>query len=108
VRLHEPKPKLVINSSDKTIGDLHIDRESYSVFIGNKPLNLSRKEFELLYHMASYPGKIFNREELFEKVWKKKFSIRNRTVDVHILHLRRKLGDRYISTQKGVGYRFHS
>ncbi len=105
-RLGEPKDTIIVHPELNGHSSIHIDRESYTVFVDNKALNLSRKEFELLYLLASAPGKIFRREEVFEKVWKKKFEEPNRTIDVHILRLRKKLGRDYIQTQKGVGYRF--
>ena len=105
-RMNEPNDMITVQPENKERSRIHIDRESYSVYSDNKTLNLSRKEFELLYLLASQPGKIFRREEVFEKVWKKKFDADNRTVDVHILRLRKKLGHDYIQTQKGVGYRF--
>ncbi|MCX6276128.1 MAG: response regulator transcription factor [Bacteroidetes bacterium] len=105
-RLNEPKDSITIHPEFNTNTSMHIDRSSYTVYSDNTELKLSRKEFELLYLLASHPGKIFRREEVFEKVWKKKFEETNRTVDVHILRLRKKIGDEYIQTQKGVGYRF--
>lgn len=105
-RLEEPKDVITINPDLHGHGSVHIDRESYVAFVDYKPLHLSRKEFELLYLLASHPGKIFTRAEVFEKVWKKKLESDNRTVDVHILRLRKKLGKDYIQTQKGIGYRF--
>jgi two-component system alkaline phosphatase synthesis response regulator PhoP len=105
-RMSEPKDSITVQPELNGHSRIHIDRESYSVFKDNKTLNLSRKEFELLFLLAGHPGKIFRREEVFEKVWKKKFEESNRTVDVHILRLRKKLGHEYIQTQKGVGYRF--
>ncbi|CAN5606917.1 response regulator transcription factor [soil metagenome] len=105
-RMHEPKDSITVQSEISGHSSIHIDRESYTVYSDNTELNLSRKEFELLFLLASHPGKIFRREEVFEKVWKKKFEESNRTVDVHILRLRKKLGKDYIQTQKGVGYRF--
>lgn len=106
VRLHEPREVITVRQDLNGHSALHIDRESYTVFLDNKVLNLSRKEFELLFLLASQPGKIFRRQEVFEKVWNKKLDVNNRTVDVHILRLRKKLGREYIQTQKGVGYRF--
>jgi two-component system alkaline phosphatase synthesis response regulator PhoP len=87
---------------------IYIDRESFSVYVNQHPVAVSRKEFELLHLMASQPGKIFTRDEIFEKVWKRKSNPKDRTIDVHILRLRKKLGDEFISTQKGVGYRFRA
>jgi len=107
-RMSEPKDSITVQPELNGHSRIYIDRESYSVYKDNKMLSLSRKEFELLYLLASQPGKIFRREEVFEKVWKKKFEESNRTVDVHILRLRKKLGHDYIQTQKGVGYRFTS
>jgi two-component system alkaline phosphatase synthesis response regulator PhoP len=68
-------------------------------------IQLSRKEFELLHLLVSKPGKIFKREEILGKVWNDVFVI-ERTVDVHISKLREKIGESYIHTIKGVGYKF--
>ncbi len=105
-RMNEPKNSITVHPEFNSNTSFHIDRHSYTAYSDNTELKLSRKEFELLFLLASHPGKIFRREEVFEKVWKKKFETSNRTVDVHILRLRKKLGDEYIQTQKGVGYRF--
>jgi two-component system alkaline phosphatase synthesis response regulator PhoP len=105
-RTNEPKNILTIQSEQNHLSTISIDRESYTVFSDNKVLSLTRKEFELLYLLASQPGRIFRRREIFEAVWKKKFDESNRTVDVHILRLRKKMGEDSIQTQKGVGYRF--
>ena len=95
---------------DGTLSAVKIDPQSYSVFLGPHAIHVSRKEFELLYLMASRPGKIFNRNELYEQVWKKKYSFRDRTIDVHIRRLRKALEpsghDRLIETVRGSGYRF--
>jgi two-component system alkaline phosphatase synthesis response regulator PhoP len=107
-RMNEPKDSITVQPEQNGYSSIHIDRASYSAYSDNQALNLSKKEFELLFLLASHPGKIFRREEVFEKVWKKKFDEKNRTVDVHILRLRKKLGHDYIQTQKGVGYRFIS
>jgi len=87
---------------------LQIDRESYQAFLNNIAIHLTRKEFELLFQMANSPGKIFSREELFRSVWKEEVSPNGRTIDVHILRLRKKVGQQYFSTLKGVGYRFNT
>jgi len=108
VKTRIQKPKDVISIQNKSNGSsrIRIDRESYTVYVGNDPLNLSRKEFELLYLMASQPGRIFSKDELSEKVWKRKMDDHERTIDVHILRIRKKLGQYVIYTQKGVGYKF--
>jgi len=105
-RLDKTGKDILIQGEADGTSSVKIDPESYSVFLGTNAIHVSRKEFELLYLMASRPGKIFNRHELYEQVWKKKYSFRDRTIDVHILRLRRKLGKDLIQTQKGVGYRF--
>ncbi len=88
------------------IGDLLIDREEYKVVVGEKSFNLPRKEFELLYLLASKPEKVFKREKIMEKVWGSEVIVGDRTIDVHIRKLREKVGDQYFKTVKGVGYKF--
>lgn len=87
------------------IHDLEIIKDEYLVKKGEDTLTLPRKEFELLYFMASRPGKVFRREKLLEKVWGDVYVV-DRTIDVHIRKLREKIGERYIMTIKGVGYKF--
>ena len=86
--------------------DIIIDKEKYKVYISGNTLNLPRKEFELLYLLASKPDKVFKREKIMEKVWGGEVVVGDRTIDVHIRKLREKLGDKYIKTIKGVGYKF--
>lgn len=88
------------------LGDLVINRERYTVEKGEITLELAKKEFELLSLLASRPGKVFTREEIFNKVWGPDVIVGNRTIDVHIRKLREKLGDSYIKTLKGIGYKF--
>ena len=95
------------NSSDiLDFGEIIIDRESYLVTINKDEKNLPRKEFELLYLLASKPGKLFTREEIMLKVWGTEIFVGDRTIDVHIRKLRKKIGEKYIKTTKGVGYKF--
>lgn len=94
------------NSLIIDIKDLKIDREQYLVFKGSKQIELPRKEFELLLLMASKPGKVFNREEIFSNIWGHDVVVGGRTIDVHIRKLREKIGDGYIKTIKGIGYKF--
>ena len=84
---------------------LEIIKDEYIVRKGDKVFNLPRKEFELLYFLASKPGKVFRREKLLEKIWGDVYVV-DRTIDVHIRKLREKIGDGYIQTVKGVGYKF--
>lgn len=88
------------------IADLTINREQYLVTLEDEPLTLPRKEFEILYLLASKPGKVFNREEIFDKIWGNNVVVGGRTIDVHVRKLREKLGRNYIETVKGVGYKF--
>ena len=90
------------------ISDLKIDRESHQVTLDYDNVFLPRKEFEILYLLASKPGKVFNRGEIFDKIWGDDVVVGGRTIDVHIRKLRRKLGRDYIVTVKGVGYKFNS
>jgi len=88
------------------VQDIVIDRERYVVTVDEEPLSLPRKEFEILYLLASKPGKVFKREEIFEKIWGDDVVVGGRTIDVHVRKLREKLGRNYIETVKGVGYKF--
>lgn len=87
------------------LGDLRIDQKRYEVFLKEEPITLARKEFEILVLLASQPGKVYSREEIFRKVWGYSESIASRTIDVHISKLREKLGGDFIRTLKGVGYK---
>ena len=87
-------------------GDLKIDRERVLVLRGDDEISLAKKEFELLSLLASKPGKVFSRDEIYRKVWGTDVIVGNRTIDVHIRKLREKLGDKYIKTIKGIGYKF--
>ncbi len=88
------------------VADLEIDRERVSVLRGKEVIELAKKEFELLYLLVTKPGKVFTREEIFNKVWGTDVIVGNRTIDVHIRKLREKIGDHYIKTIKGIGYKF--
>lgn len=86
--------------------DLRIDRSRYVVVRGEQEFQLPRKEFELLSYLAGRPGKVLDRQTLLNEVWGSNIYVIDRTVDVHIRKIREKLGDHYIETIKGVGYRF--
>ena len=96
----EEAPKLI------AIGDLEIDLEQIVVRRGEERIELAKKEFDLLTLLASKPGKVFSRDEIFNRVWGADVIVGNRTIDVHIRKLREKLGDHYIKTIKGIGYKF--
>lgn len=91
-----------------TSEDLVIDREKYIVLKKGKPIHLPRKEFELLALLASKPGKVYERDVILETVWGSGIVVGDRTIDVHIRKLREKIGDKYIKTIKGVGYKFNA
>ncbi|RZJ78750.1 MAG: response regulator transcription factor [Flavobacterium sp.] len=95
-----------ISENKLEIGDLVIDREAYLVFQGGNKVVLAKKEFELLYLLASKPGKVYTRESILKNIWEDSVVVTNRTIDVHIRKLREKLGETYVSTVKGVGYKF--
>ena len=86
--------------------NLMIDREEYKVTLKGKELSMPKKEFELLYLLASKPGKVFKREKIMEKIWGSDVVVGDRTIDVHIRKLREKIGNRFFKTVKGVGYKF--
>jgi two-component system alkaline phosphatase synthesis response regulator PhoP len=88
------------------VHDLSIDKDRYIVTKGEEEFQLPRKEFELLFYLASRRGKVRDRQTLLNKVWGDNVYVVDRTVDVHVRKIREKLGDHYIETVKGVGYRF--
>lgn len=87
-------------------GDLVIDKERYLIIKKGKDISLPKKEFELLSLLISKPEKVFTREEIFDRVWGENIVVGDRTIDVHIRKLREKLGDKYIKTVKGIGYKY--
>ena len=88
------------------VGDLIINRDEYKVINNKQEILLPRKEFELLWLLASKPGKVFQREEILEQVWGNEVIVGGRTIDVHIRKLREKIGEECFKTIKGVGYKF--
>ncbi len=88
-----------------TIDNLVIDRDEYKVIRNNEEIILPRKEFELLWLLASQANKVFKRDDILDKVWGSEVVVGDRTIDVHIRKLREKIGDDYFKTIKGVGYK---
>lgn len=86
--------------------DLMIDRGSYTVDKNGRTIILPKKEFELLYFLAKNPNIVFSRDELLQNIWGADVFVLARTVDVHIRKVREKIGEDYITTVKGVGYKF--
>jgi two-component system alkaline phosphatase synthesis response regulator PhoP len=95
-------------SENKTLklGELEIDPERFLVRFEGKEIILAKKEFELLYLLASRPGRVFLRNEILSQVWGNDVIVGDRTIDVHIRKVRQKLGIDCITTVKGVGYKF--
>ncbi|MEQ8362982.1 MAG: response regulator transcription factor [Cyclobacteriaceae bacterium] len=94
-------------TSQIKMGDLVIDRTSYTIKVKEKEISLPKKEFELLFFLAQNPNKVFSRDDLLQNIWGTDVYVLARTVDVHIRKVREKIGDDYITTVKGVGYKFH-
>ena len=88
------------------LGNLTINREEYKIFVDTQEMILPRKEFELLYLLASKPGKVFKRGDILDRVWGNDVVVGDRTIDVHIRKLREKIGEQKFKTIKGVGYKF--
>ena len=93
-----------------TIGDLAIDGRTRKVTLAGQPIDLSRKEFDLLYALATRRGEVVSKRELLAEVWRQPYGGGDRTIDVHLSSLRRKLDDdprapRHIATVHGLGYR---
>ena len=97
-------------NAPKTIdlGSIKINKEEYVVTKDKKEILLPRKEFELLFLLATKPEKVFTREEIMNKVWGTQVVVGDRTIDVHVRKLREKIGEKHIKTLKGVGYKFKS
>ncbi|MEZ7528587.1 response regulator transcription factor [Cloacibacterium normanense] len=87
------------------LGDLVIDKDNFKVTKNGENFLLPKKEFDLLYLLASNTQKVFKREEILDKVWGNDVIVGERTIDVHIRRLREKLGDNSIQTLKGIGYK---
>lgn len=106
------KVKGILRKVKKKIDDklefkkLIIDKEAYKVIFEGKELSIPKKEFELLYLLASKPEKVFKRETIMDKVWGSDVVVGDRTIDVHIRKLREKIGVNFFKTIKGVGYKF--
>jgi two-component system, OmpR family, KDP operon response regulator KdpE len=98
----------IVDSATLTIGDLCIDPDAHEATLSGDRLDLSAKEFELLAYLAERPGKMIGKRELLAAVWRQPYGGADKTVDVHLSWLRKKLGEtaaepRYIHTRRGVG-----
>ncbi|HET8963807.1 MAG TPA: response regulator transcription factor [Chitinophagales bacterium] len=90
----------------QVFGNLKFDKEKYLVYKNDKAINLAKKEFELLELLTSKPGRVFTRYEIFNLIWGMDVIVGDRTIDVHIRKIREKIGDDFIKTIKGIGYKF--
>ena len=95
-----------VEESSEIESDLVINREKYLVIKEGQNIHLPKKEFELLSLLMSKPDSVFERDYIMEMVWGAEIVVGDRTIDVHIRKLREKIGDHYIKTIKGVGYKF--
>lgn len=100
-----------IDASERPVADeagqgIRIDRERFSVHCNGEAISLPRKEFALLDLLASSPGKLVTREEIYSRIWGNDVVVGDRTIDVHIRKLRQKIGDAHIVTVKGMGYKY--
>ncbi len=95
-------------NKDIAIGQLVISKDRHLVLLADRQIHLARKEFEILHLLASNPGKVFKRDRILNNVWGEDVFVVERTVDVHLLNIRKKFGEYagLIETIKGVGYRF--
>lgn len=96
----------LVQSSTPEEGSLIINRDKYLVIKDGEAIHLPKKEFELLALLASRPEVVFERDLILERVWGTDIVVGDRTIDVHIRKLREKIGDEYIQTVKGIGYKF--
>lgn len=95
-------------AEDIEIAGISIDRERYLIKKDGNEINLPKKEFELLSLLMSKPGRVYTREVIMNSIWGGEVVVGDRTIDVHIRKLREKLGDSFIKTVKGVGYKFEA
>jgi two-component system, OmpR family, alkaline phosphatase synthesis response regulator PhoP len=100
-----------LNPEEKTldkmeVGGIKIDIERFLVIKNGEEISLPKKEFKLLALLATKPGKVFTREVILQQIWGDEVIVGDRTIDVHIRKLREKLGEDYIKTIKGIGYKF--
>ena len=96
----------VVFTQETNKNNIKIDVENYIVTINDAKFLLPKKEFELLHLLASRPGKVFRREEIYLALWGDDVVVGDRTIDVHVRRIREKLGLDNIKTIKGVGYKY--
>ena len=103
------KPKLLLSRIQAILKRVAADkRERHLVIRDGERIELPRKEFALLALLASSPGKLFSREEIYSRIWGDTVVVGDRTIDVHVRKIRQKIGDGHISTVKGMGYKYEN
>ncbi|MCB9231396.1 MAG: response regulator transcription factor [Bacteroidia bacterium] len=106
-RLESLQRRKVVGEPDiLEFDDVIIDKSRYLMIMGDEEIKLPKKEFELLFLLASNPNKVITREKILENVWGNNVIVVDRTIDVHIRRIRQRIGKDYIQTVKGVGYKF--
>ncbi|HFS67632.1 MAG TPA: response regulator transcription factor [Flavobacteriia bacterium] len=106
VRINSLLKRKYKNSITETLqlGNLQVQVENRKVILDGEPISLPKKEYEILKLFMYKPNKVFKREEIYRKVWGSKIVVGERTLDVHIRKLRKKLNNSFIKTSKGIGY----
>jgi two-component system alkaline phosphatase synthesis response regulator PhoP len=105
ISLYKRKEQVYEKISSKVIGDLTLDYEQKLIFIKDQQYQFPKKEFKIFSLLCTNPGKVFTREEIYMNIWGNDVCVSERTLDVHIRKIREKIGDDYIVTVKGIGYK---
>jgi len=102
IRQQSPRDQANVLAFD----NLRINKDSRQVWVGDELVDLTATEFDLLVVLAEHQGMVLSRDQLLDKIWGHDYYGEIRVVDVHIGHVRQKIGEEYIATVRGVGYRF--
>ena len=108
ISLHKRKDISFEKEKIKIVGDIKIDFEQKLVFIKEQEFQFPKKEFRIFSLLCTKPGKVFSREEIYHNIWGNDIYVSERTLDVHIRKIREKIGDDFIVTVKGVGYKVYT
>lgn len=98
----EDSPNIV-----RKFGNIEIDEDQVLIYKKGQPIEVSKKEFQIILLLSSKPGKVFRRENILKKIWGDEIIVGDRNIDTHIKKLRKKLGKSYIQTVRGMGYKFN-
>ncbi len=102
------KHEMLVDHRLTQINDAEINHETYTLYYKGNPIELARKEFQLVDMLASKPGKVFTRKQIFDKIWGQNLAMGDRTIDVHVRKIRVKTSDDFIKTVKGVGFKIEA